>query len=91
MNDRRIATRLLFAGNLLRQPAYLQAEHRQVGDLPVADFIMNNVFWVGVYPGLHDDQVDFMIESFHDLLMPASVGAGSRSGGAKPSALAERD
>lgn len=91
MNDRKIATRLLFAGNLLRQPAYLQAEHRQVGDLPVADFIMNNVFWVGVYPGLRAEQVDFMIESFHDLLAPSSVRGGSRSGGSKPTALAERD
>jgi CDP-6-deoxy-D-xylo-4-hexulose-3-dehydrase len=91
MNDRKIATRLLFAGNLLRQPAYLQAEHRRVGDLPVADFIMNNVFWVGVYPGLRAEQLDFMIESFHDLLAPSSLGGGSRSEGSKPTALAERD
>jgi CDP-4-dehydro-6-deoxyglucose reductase, E1 len=91
MNDRKIATRLLFAGNLLRQPAYLQAEHRRVGDLPVADFIMNNVFWVGVYPGLSAEQLDFMIESFHDLLAPASVRESLRSGGSKPAALAERD
>ncbi len=91
MNDRKIATRLLFAGNLLRQPAYLQAEHRRVGDLPVADFVMNNVFWVGVYPGLSAEQVDFMIQSFHDLLAPSSVRGGSRSGDSKPTALAERD
>jgi CDP-4-dehydro-6-deoxyglucose reductase, E1 len=91
MNDRKIATRLLFGGNLLRQPAYLQAEHRRVGDLPVADFIMNNVLWVGVYPGLRAEQLDFMIESFPDLLAPSSVRGGSRSGVSKPTAVAERD
>lgn len=84
MNDRKIATRLLFGGNLLRQPAYLHSEHRRVGDLEVADFVMNNVFWVGVYPGLTEPQLDFMIESFHDLFAPSSVGAS-----AQPTAVAE--
>jgi CDP-6-deoxy-D-xylo-4-hexulose-3-dehydrase len=90
MNDRKIATRLLFGGNLLRQPAYLQAEHRRIGDLPVADFIMNNVFWVGVYPGLSAEQLDFMIESFHDLLAPSSVRKGSQSRRSKATVLVER-
>ena len=70
MNERKIATRLLFAGNLVRQPAYLNAEHRRVGDLASADFVMNNVFWVGVYPGLTEAHLDFMIESFHEALVP---------------------
>ncbi|HEX3735375.1 MAG TPA: lipopolysaccharide biosynthesis protein RfbH [Solirubrobacterales bacterium] len=91
MNERKIATRLLFAGNLVRQPAYLNAEHRRVGDLSGADFVMNNVFWVGVYPGLTDPQLDFMIESFHDVLAPSLVDGGSRNGSLKPTALAERD
>ncbi len=86
MNDRKIATRLLFAGNLVRQPAYLNAEHRRVGDLSGADLVMDRVFWVGVYPGLSGEQVDYMIESFHDVLAPASL---PRGGGAKPTALAE--
>ncbi len=90
MNERKIATRLLFAGNLLRQPAYLNSEHRRIGDLADADFVMNNVFWVGVYPGLTEAQVDFMIESFHEVLAPTAVGAASRNGGAKPAGLAER-
>jgi CDP-6-deoxy-D-xylo-4-hexulose-3-dehydrase len=90
MNDRKIATRLLFGGNLLRQPAYLHAEHRRVGDLRVADFIMNNVFWVGVYPGLHAEQLDFMIESFHELLAPSPVRRGPRSERSKPTVVAER-
>ena len=66
MNDRKIATRLLFAGNLLRQPAYRDVPHRQVGELPNADFVMNRVFWVGVYPGLTPASLQFMVESFHD-------------------------
>jgi CDP-4-dehydro-6-deoxyglucose reductase, E1 len=90
MNERKIATRLLFAGNLVRQPAYLNAEHRRVGDLSAADFVMNNVFWVGVYPGLTDAQLDFMIESFHEVLAPPSIGVASRNGGTEPAALVER-
>lgn len=89
MNERKIATRLLFGGNLLRQPAYLRAEHRRVGDLSVADFVMNNVFWVGVYPGLTEGQLDFMIESFHDLLAPRSSRNGSPASGDETAALAE--
>ncbi len=87
-NDRQIATRLLFAGNLVRQPAYLNAEHRRVGDLKGADFVMDNVFWVGVYPGLTEAMVDYMIESFHDVL---TGGAGRARSGADPVVAAERE
>jgi CDP-6-deoxy-D-xylo-4-hexulose-3-dehydrase len=79
MNDRKIATRLLFAGNLLRQPAYLDVPHRRVGELKRADFVMNQVFWVGVYPGLTNESVGFMLESFHD-----AIAAGSSSNGHAP-------
>lgn len=91
MHERKVATRLLFAGNLVRQPAYLQVEHRRIGDLPVADFVMDRVFWVGVYPGLSEAQVDYMIECFHEVLAPASARTGSRNGSSKPTALAERE
>jgi CDP-4-dehydro-6-deoxyglucose reductase, E1 len=77
MNDRKIATRLLFGGNLLRQPAYLEVPHRRVGDLTRADFVMNQVFWVGVYPGLSDESVQFMIESFHDAVASATGSLGA--------------
>ncbi len=56
----RIATRLLFGGNLVRQPAYLGAKYRIAGDLTVTDFVMRNVFWLGVYPGLTESMLDFV-------------------------------
>jgi CDP-4-dehydro-6-deoxyglucose reductase, E1 len=62
----RIATRLLFGGNLLRQPAYLNIESRTIGNLKNSDFVMNQVFWVGVYPGLTKPMLDYMIEHIHE-------------------------
>jgi CDP-6-deoxy-D-xylo-4-hexulose-3-dehydrase len=60
LDERKIQTRLLFAGNLVRQPAYANVAYRTVGDLPNADVIMNDVFWVGTYPGLGDAEIDFI-------------------------------
>ncbi|HLJ48822.1 MAG TPA: lipopolysaccharide biosynthesis protein RfbH [Bryobacteraceae bacterium] len=63
----RIATRLLFAGNLVRQPAYQDVNRRIVGDLKNTDFVMDNVFWVGVYPGLKDSHLEYVVSVFHQL------------------------
>jgi CDP-6-deoxy-D-xylo-4-hexulose-3-dehydrase len=84
MNDRKIATRLLFGGNLLRQPAYRDVPHRRVGELANADFVMNRVFWVGVYPGLTDASLQFMIESFHDAVALGEHANGRRAAARRP-------
>lgn len=62
VEGRKVATRQLFGGNLTRQPAYANVPHRQIGDLANSDFVMDYVFWVGVYPGLDDARIGYMIE-----------------------------
>ncbi|HEX4322238.1 MAG TPA: lipopolysaccharide biosynthesis protein RfbH [Acidobacteriaceae bacterium] len=68
LESKKIATRLLFAGNLLRQPAYAEATYRIAGDLENSDFVMKNVFWIGVYPGLNEPMLDYMAETIHAFL-----------------------
>jgi CDP-6-deoxy-D-xylo-4-hexulose-3-dehydrase len=66
LEDRQIQTRQLFAGNLLRQPAFQGVPHRVVGDLTNTDRIMNDGFFIGVYPGLTPAMIDYMLQSFDD-------------------------
>ena len=61
----KIDTRLLFGGNLTRQPAFRDVPHRKIGDLKNSDFVMNQVFWVGVYPGLTEEMLHYVIERLH--------------------------
>jgi CDP-6-deoxy-D-xylo-4-hexulose-3-dehydrase len=63
LEERKIATRLLFGGNLVRQPAYAERTYRTVGDLKNSDFIMQRTFWIGVYPGLSSPALDYMLDS----------------------------
>ena len=62
LNDKKIGTRLLFGGNLVRQPYMIGREFRTVGDLPNANLIVTNTFWIGVYPGLGQPQLDYVLE-----------------------------
>lgn len=62
LDQYKIGTRLLFAGNLTRQPYFKGHTHRVSGDLTNTDKVMNNTFWVGVYPGLNEDMLSFIVE-----------------------------
>jgi CDP-6-deoxy-D-xylo-4-hexulose-3-dehydrase len=68
-----VQTRMLFAGNLTKHPCFdqMRAEgtgYRVVGDLHVADRIMRDTFWIGVYPGMSDEMIDYMAEKIHEAL-----------------------
>ena len=62
LNDKKIATRLLFGGNLIRQPYMIGREFRTIGDLPNANLVVTNTFWIGVYPGLGEAQLSYVLE-----------------------------
>jgi CDP-6-deoxy-D-xylo-4-hexulose-3-dehydrase len=74
LESQKIGTRLLFAGNLLRQPAYEGYDYRVIGDLPNTDFVMNQVFWIGVYPGLTEPMLDFIVKTAIDFVASACSG-----------------
>ena len=68
LNEAKIATRLLFGGNLLRQPAFIGTPRRVVGELVNTDVVMNDTFWIGVWPGLSIEMLDYVIEQLHKII-----------------------
>ncbi|MFC1936200.1 lipopolysaccharide biosynthesis protein RfbH [Chloroflexota bacterium] len=68
LEDRKIATRMVFAGNITKQPAYIGRDHRVVGDLKNTDIVMNRTFWIGVYPGLTQEMIDYKLGVFFDFM-----------------------
>jgi len=68
LDENKIATRLLFAGNLTRQPYMQGRRFRVVGDLINTDIVMNDTFWIGVFPGLDEAQLEFMSETIESFL-----------------------
>jgi CDP-6-deoxy-D-xylo-4-hexulose-3-dehydrase len=64
----KIATRLLFAGNIVSQPSFRDVKYRVYGNLKNTDIIMNNTFWIGVYPGINQDMLTYIISKFDDFL-----------------------
>ena len=67
LESKGVGTRPLFGGNLTRQPAYRNEEYRIIGNLINSDVVMHDTFWVGVWPGIDDDMIDYMLEVFHDI------------------------
>ena len=74
LEAKKIGTRLLFAGNLLRQPAYEGCEYRVIGELKNTDFAMNNVFWIGVYPGLTTEMLDYVADAICSFVREQNAG-----------------
>ncbi|MBO5635968.1 MAG: lipopolysaccharide biosynthesis protein RfbH [Acidaminococcaceae bacterium] len=72
IEEHNIQTRLLFSGNLIKHPCFDQIRgteaYRVVGDLVNTEFIMNNTFWVGVYPGMTDEKIDYMVPFIKEAL-----------------------
>ncbi|MSR76802.1 MAG: lipopolysaccharide biosynthesis protein RfbH [Candidatus Omnitrophica bacterium] len=68
LEQRKIATRMLFGGNLTKQPAYKDSKYRIAGSLKNTDLVMNDLFWIGVYPGLDSDQLSYVLSAFDDFL-----------------------
>jgi CDP-6-deoxy-D-xylo-4-hexulose-3-dehydrase len=64
LEERNVETRLLFAGNIIRQPGYRDIPHRAVGDLPNSDLVLRSTFFVGVYPGMDDARIAYMLQVF---------------------------
>ena len=70
LDQKKIGSRLLFGGNLLRQPYFKDLPHRAVGKLRNTDIIMNNTFWVGVFPGLSEEMLDYVASNLMEFLEP---------------------
>ncbi|MBK8904238.1 MAG: lipopolysaccharide biosynthesis protein RfbH [Anaerolineaceae bacterium] len=68
-----VATRLLFSGNITRQPAYQNVHYRVVGDLTQTDLVMNHTFWIGVYPRITPEMIDYVLTVFAQFLEKIKV------------------
>ena len=68
LNENRIATRLMFGGNLIKQPAYKDKKFIISEDLKNADIVMKSSFWIGVYPGIDSEMLNYVFETFSQFL-----------------------
>ena len=68
MEERKVGSRLLFAGNLTKQPAFKDVSYRISGSLKNTDKVMNDAFWIGVWPGLNDEHLDYMVDTIKNII-----------------------
>ncbi len=68
LESQKIGTRLFFGGNILKQPAYLDINHRKIGELTNTDIAMNDAFWLGVWPGLNQTHFNYIIEKIYEFI-----------------------
>jgi len=68
LENSKIATRMLFGGNVVRQPAYINKKHKIVSNLKNTDYIMENSFWIGVYPGITTEMRSYVLDVFNNFL-----------------------
>ncbi len=76
--EKKIGTRQLFGGNLVRQPAYADLNYRIVGDLRTSDRVMNQAFWIGVYPGLTQAMLDYVLETINEIASKGVLSDAAR-------------
>jgi CDP-6-deoxy-D-xylo-4-hexulose-3-dehydrase len=69
LNDNKIGTRLLFGGNLLKQPAFIGTPGRVIGDLQNSDVVMNDTFWIGVWPGITEEMLNYVSQVLYKIFV----------------------
>ena len=73
LDEQKIGTRLLFGGNLIRQPYMRGREYRVVGELTNANIVTDRTFWIGLYPGLGPDQLQYVVETITKFVAKARM------------------
>lgn len=74
LDEAKIGTRQIFGGNLIRQPAYVGQPMRVIGELPGADFVMRQAFWIGLYPGLGEPALGYVAETIGEFVRQRAAG-----------------
>jgi CDP-6-deoxy-D-xylo-4-hexulose-3-dehydrase len=74
LESRKIATRLLFGGNLVRQPAYQNVKYRIASSLARTDYVMRSVFWLGIFPGLSETMLDYVADTIDAFVAAQKTG-----------------